>query len=110
MVDRKELQLKIWNAVKGYTLSQIQSATPAQLATAAGLTAEEIAVAKNWKNLIMFRLIAAKKAQRYTQVKDDVVGPALVSIIDTMVNDREYDRLEARRELQTILEEILEAL
>jgi len=110
MVDRKELQLKIWNAVKGYTLSQIQSATPAQLATAAGLTAEEIAVAKNWKNLIMFRLIAAKKAQRYTLVKSNVIPNGIKAILDTMVNDWEYDRPEARRELQTIIEEILETL
>jgi len=110
MVDRKELQIKIWQAVKGYTLSQIESATPDQIANAASLTAEEIAVAKNWKNLIMFRLIAAKKAQRYTTVKGLVVGPALSNIIDTMVNDWEYDRPGARRELQTILEEILEGL
>jgi len=110
MVDRKELQIKIWQAVKNYTIAQIEGATPAQIAAAASLTAEEIQVAKTWKRLIMFRLIAAKRAQRYTQVKGDVVGPALVSIIDTMVADWEYDRPEARRELQTILEEILEAL
>ena len=110
MVDRKELQIKIWAAVKNYPLAQIKNATPAQIATISDLTAEEIQVAKVWKNLIMFRLIKAKEAQQYTVMKNGIVVDGLVLILDQMVNDFGMDRKDAKQDLSNMLDELQEII
>ena len=109
-MDRKALQLKIWNAVKDYTLAQIKGATPAQLATAASLTADEIAVAKQWKRLIMLRLINAKEEQLYETVKEDMVKPDLNALITDIVDTHGIPRPAAKKNLIQMLEELMEEL
>ena len=109
-MSRRELQLKIWNAVSGYTLTQIENATPAQLANAANLTEDEIATAKHYKKLIMFRLIKAKKEAVRTTLKTDTVVPALQSLVTEVALALNVTRDKAKDELSRIIDDLQEGL
>ena len=110
IMDKKTIQIKIWNAVEDYTLAQIVSATPVQIATAASLTSEEIELAKKWQKLIKFRLINAKKDQLYDTVKEDMVKPDLQALITDIVDTHGIVRSVAKNNLMRMLEDLMENL
>lgn len=110
MINRKLLQVKIWQAVSGYTLAQIESASYAQLATAANLTQEEIPVARQWAPLIRKRLITAKQEQLYETLRDGIVKTSLLNTITAMVEESGIERAVIKRQLSRMLDDLQEQL